>query len=95
MSSLLGFFQVAKMVWPGMGSEIAFELYEKNSGAYYVRVLWGGQPMETSTPLGTLNFVPINDFIAVSFLVYSCRGMSGSLTRECAIWLVYRFHGRF
>ena len=31
---------------------------------YSIRVLWGGQPMKTSTPLGTLDMVPLADFFA-------------------------------
>lgn len=88
ISPLLGFLQIAQMIWPGMGSEVCFlhhsylcyksqsqvvfELYStgnNNSKAYFLRVLWGGQPMETSTPLGTLNHVPIQDFFDCKFLV--------------------------
>lgn len=56
------------MVWPGMGSEVVFELWKKVSGDYYIRVLWKGQPMKTSTPLGTLNMVPVQKFLDVSVL---------------------------
>uniref|UniRef100_A0A0W0EXY4 Putative phosphoglycerate mutase-like protein n=1 Tax=Moniliophthora roreri TaxID=221103 RepID=A0A0W0EXY4_MONRR len=52
MASLMGFLQIDKMVWPGMGSEVVFELYNKQDAGYFLRVLWGGQPMVTSTPLG-------------------------------------------
>lgn len=31
---------------------------------HYVRVLWNGQPMLTSTPLGRLDMVPLEDFTA-------------------------------
>ncbi|KAK0199777.1 phosphoglycerate mutase-like protein [Desarmillaria ectypa] len=63
MASLLGFLQVAEMVWPGTGSEIIFELYSGTDGAYFLRVLWGGQPMETSTPMGTLDMIPAEALI--------------------------------
>jgi len=43
------------------GSEVVFELYS-GAGQYYIRVLWSGQPMVTSLPLGTLDMIPINDF---------------------------------
>lgn len=56
------------MVWPGMGSEVIFELWKKSS-AHYVRVLWGGKPMKTSTPLGTLDMIPVQDFFDVSNFV--------------------------
>ncbi|KAJ6608626.1 histidine phosphatase [Mycena sp. CBHHK59/15] len=58
VSPVLGFLQVSNMVWPGMGSEVVFEVYEKK-GVYFLRVLWGGQPMVTSTPMGTLDMIPI------------------------------------
>ncbi|KAI4517788.1 phosphoglycerate mutase-like protein [Schizophyllum commune Loenen D] len=60
ISALLGFLQISKMVWPGM--YIVFELYEK-AGEHFLRVLFGGQPLETSTPLGTLNLIPVETFI--------------------------------
>ncbi|KAL1669871.1 histidine phosphatase superfamily [Schizophyllum commune] len=43
-------------------STIVFELYEK-SGEHFIRVLFGGQPLETSTPLGTLHLIPVEMFI--------------------------------
>ncbi|KAJ7063445.1 histidine phosphatase [Mycena amicta] len=59
VSPVLGFLQIANMVWPGMGSEVVFELYKNEQKSYFLRVLWGGQPMVTSTPMGTLDLVPI------------------------------------
>ncbi|KAK4049967.1 hypothetical protein OIV83_003791 [Microbotryomycetes sp. JL201] len=69
MSALLGLLQIDEMVWPGMGAEIVFELYQQNvakgkKGDWFLRVLWGGQPMKTATPLGTLAMVPISKFYA-------------------------------
>ncbi|PFH47577.1 hypothetical protein AMATHDRAFT_87663 [Amanita thiersii Skay4041] len=66
IAPLLGFLQIAEMVWPGMGSEIIFELYSQ-SKSHFIRVLWGGQPIETSLPLGSnksgvLDMVPIQEF---------------------------------
>lgn len=57
--------------WINRGSEIVFELYKKNSehnyyastDGWYLRVLWGGQPMQTSTPLGTLNMIPVENVL--------------------------------
>lgn len=56
-------------MWPGMGTEIVFELWKKNtssssssSSAYFIRVLLSGQPLETSTPLGTLDMIPWDEF---------------------------------
>ena len=51
------------------GSEVVFELYS-NSGQYYIRILWSGQPMITSLPLGNngvLDMVPINAFFLCRF----------------------------
>ncbi|KAL1741155.1 histidine phosphatase superfamily [Schizophyllum fasciatum] len=62
VSALLGFLQISNMVWPGMGTEVVFELYEK-AGEHSIRVLFGGQPMKTSTPLGTLDLIPVEAFI--------------------------------
>ena len=65
MSLALGFLQIETMVWPGMGSEIIFELYENANGhaasRWFMRVLWSGKPMVTSTPLGTLDMVPVEE----------------------------------
>ncbi|KAF9044278.1 histidine phosphatase [Panaeolus papilionaceus] len=79
ISSLLGFLQISQMVWPGMGSEVVFELYSKKS-AYYIRVLWGGQPLRTSTPLGVLDMVLYEDFIAY---IDKMVGSSQDLYAEC------------
>ncbi|GLB40973.1 putative phosphoglycerate mutase-like protein [Lyophyllum shimeji] len=79
ISPLLGLLQIAKMVWPGMGSEVVFELYSK-SNSYFIRVLWGGQPMETSTPLKRLDMVPINDFFSY---IDSMVGSGSDLFAAC------------
>lgn len=64
--------------------QVVFELYEKTKqrdSGYFVRVLWGGQPMQTSTPLGVLDMVPVNNFFACkSFFLFSFRVASHSLT---------------
>lgn len=66
MAAVLGLLQFAKPMWPGMGSEVVFELWrgkEPELGRHFVRVLWSGQPLETNTPLGTLDMVPLPDFL--------------------------------
>lgn len=80
MSPLLGFLQVDQMVWPGMGSEVVFELYNSKNKEYFIRVLWGGQPMKTSTPLGTLDMVPLSDFFAY---IDSMVGSANDLYTAC------------
>ncbi|KAG5645660.1 hypothetical protein DXG03_005497 [Asterophora parasitica] len=87
ISPLLGFLQISKMVWPGMGSEVVFELYSKASGAYgsdkrsyFIRVLWSGQPIQTSTPLGTIDLVPVDKFFSY---IDSTVGSSSALFNAC------------
>jgi len=79
MSPLLGFLQIEEMVWPGMGSEVAFELYSAQSG-YFIRVLWGGQTMKTSTPLGVLDMIPLADFFSYIDLMI---GSGNELYNSC------------
>lgn len=61
VSPLLSILQIEEMVWPGMGAEIVFELYEKaKGGGWFVRVLWGGQVLRSSSPtLGKMDMVPL------------------------------------
>jgi len=65
VSPLLSILQVDNMVWPGMGSEVVFEVYSKGRNDYYLRVLWGGQVLTSSNPsLGVMNMIPLNTFLA-------------------------------
>lgn len=53
-----------------MGAEVVFELYKNTySKQYFIRVLWSGQPMKTSTHLGTLDMVKIEDFFACKLFI--------------------------
>jgi 2-phosphoxylose phosphatase len=64
VSRLLSILQLDVMVWPGMGSEVVFELYSKE-GCWYVRVLWGGQILRSSNPsLGYMRMVPAATLLA-------------------------------
>ncbi|EMC97062.1 hypothetical protein BAUCODRAFT_69223 [Baudoinia panamericana UAMH 10762] len=64
VSRLLSILQISQMVWPGMGSEVVFELYSRQ-GCYFLRVLWGGQIMTSSNPsLGRMDMVPIGTVLA-------------------------------
>lgn len=64
VSRLLSILQVDVMVWPGMGSEVVFELYSKD-GCWFVRVLWGGQVLVSSNPsLGYMSMVPAATLLA-------------------------------
>ncbi|KAK5196502.1 hypothetical protein LTR99_005290 [Exophiala xenobiotica] len=63
VSRLLSILQADVMVWPGMGSEVVFELYSK-SGCYYLRILWGGQVLRSSNPsLGLVDMIPVQTFL--------------------------------
>ncbi|KAK5997371.1 hypothetical protein PT974_02727 [Cladobotryum mycophilum] len=86
VSRLLSILQVDKMVWPGMGSEVVFELYKKTAerlpptlavltrehqlptltdGEYYVRVLFGGRVLKSSSPvLGRMDMLPVGALLA-------------------------------
>ncbi|KAF4125943.1 2-phosphoxylose phosphatase [Geosmithia morbida] len=67
VSRVLSLLQIDEMVWPGMGSEVVFELYKKGDGpgtqqtgsGFYVRVLFGGQVLKSSSPaLGAIDMIP-------------------------------------
>ena len=66
VSHVLSILQVERMVWPGMGSEVVFELYQRKvDRQYYVRVLWGGQVLRSSNPtLGVLDMLPVEILFA-------------------------------
>ncbi|KAI1798654.1 phosphoglycerate mutase-like protein [Daldinia bambusicola] len=91
VSRLLSILQIDIMVWPGMGSEVAFELYKRQgnatvsrdprikpnieasqmppraecNGGYFVRVLFGGKTLRSSSPtLGLLDMVPVETLLA-------------------------------
>lgn len=67
MSRLLAILQLERMVWPGMGAEVVFELYrreeegaDKGVCGWFVRVLWGGRVFVSSHPdLGVMDMVPL------------------------------------
>lgn len=64
VSRLLGVLQADVMVWPGMGSEVVFELWKKGA-EHYVRVLFGGRVLTSSNPsLGTMDMVPVDTLLA-------------------------------
>jgi hypothetical protein len=55
--------------WFCRGSEVVFELYsqkpDKKTTNWFLRVLFSGQPIVTSLPLGnngTLDMIPVQDF---------------------------------
>jgi hypothetical protein len=66
VSRLLAILQVDTMFWPGMGSEVVFEIYRiKASTNYAVRVLLGGQVLKSSHPsLGFMSMVDLDTLLA-------------------------------
>lgn len=85
ISPLLGILQIAVMVWPGMGSEVVFELYSASKNQYFIRVLWSGQPMATSLPLGkngVLDMVPIDDFF--NYITGTVGANGAALYKACS-----------
>jgi hypothetical protein len=67
VSRLLAVLQLDVMVWPGMGAEVVFEIWRKkgNKSKRFVRVLWGGQVMRSSSPtLGLLDMVDVEVLLA-------------------------------
>ena len=64
VSRLLSVLQVDEMVWPGMGSEVVFEVFKKGNERY-VRILWGGKILRSSNPsLGVVDMLPLNTLLA-------------------------------
>lgn len=63
ISRLLALLQIEQMVWPGMGSEVVFELYSKQ-GDWFIRTLWSGQVLKSSSPALQHELVPLEDILA-------------------------------
>jgi hypothetical protein len=61
-AAVLGILQADYPIWPGMASEIVFELWQKGQDSY-IRVLFSGQPLVTSTPLGVLDMIKYEEFV--------------------------------
>lgn len=78
VSRVLSILQADLMVWPGMGSEVIFEVYRAKKktkktevktaateGAHYVRVLFGGRLLKSSNPsLGLMDMLPLETLLA-------------------------------
>ena len=77
LSRLLSILQVDVMVWPGMGSEIVFELYQsKSSRCWFLRVLWKGEVFRSSSPsLGYMDMVPVDTFLTYVDELVGVRGV--------------------
>ncbi|PNS14102.1 hypothetical protein CAC42_6615 [Sphaceloma murrayae] len=68
VSRLLSVLQVERMVWPGMGAEVVFELFSREGREgrgereWFVRVLWGGQVLRSSR-FGSMDMVELERFL--------------------------------
>ncbi|KIY42898.1 histidine acid phosphatase [Fistulina hepatica ATCC 64428] len=62
---VLGALGINELRWPGMGSNIAFEIWETSDSQnpLYARVLYCGQPIETI--YGVLDWLPLSSLIAI------------------------------
>ena len=65
LARLLSILQVDEMVWPGLGAEVVFEVYESTSGdERYVRILWGGVVLRSSYPgLKSVDMLPLDTLL--------------------------------
>lgn len=67
VSRLLSILQIEQMVWVGMGAEVVFEVYtsKKHRGKHFLRVLWGGQVLRSSSPtLREIDMLDLEVFLA-------------------------------
>ncbi|TGJ79862.1 hypothetical protein E0Z10_g8904 [Xylaria hypoxylon] len=75
VSRVLSILQIDIMVWPGMGSEVVFELYKRthpstrqlkpSPSGYYARVLFGGRVLRSSNPsLSVMDMLPAETLLA-------------------------------
>lgn len=63
LAMLLSILQVDEMVWPGMGAEVVFEVYNR-AGERFVRVLWGGIVLRSSHPsLNAVDMLPLDTLL--------------------------------
>ncbi|KAJ5106073.1 hypothetical protein NUU61_003420 [Penicillium alfredii] len=58
LGPVLGALDIQQLRWPGMGSNIAFELWKTSNAQYHVRVLYSGHALRTAH--GTLDWVPLS-----------------------------------
>ncbi|KAI0401770.1 histidine acid phosphatase [Xylaria palmicola] len=77
VSRVLSILQIDVMVWPGMGSEVIFELYKRapmdggsgegksSPSGHYIRVLFGGRVIKSSNPsFGVMDMLPVETLLA-------------------------------
>lgn len=63
LAMLLSILQVDVMIWPGLGAELVFEVYNKDEERF-VRILWGGNLFRSSNPeLGLVDMLPLDTLL--------------------------------
>ncbi|KAK4655784.1 hypothetical protein QC762_0053610 [Podospora pseudocomata] len=84
ISRLLGVLQVDDMHWPGMGSEIVFEVY-KQQPKHFVRVLYGGQVLKSSSPMlkgNTKGMIPLQQIMGYLGGLIGLREKDGKMMHD-------------
>ncbi|VVT56074.1 uncharacterized protein SAPINGB_P004785 [Magnusiomyces paraingens] len=77
IASLLGALQITNLKWPGLGSEIVFELYRKenNPDMFFLRILYNGEPLQTSLKnINSWDMVPIDIFFQYIHTTFGTKG---------------------
>ncbi|KAL4804588.1 histidine phosphatase superfamily [Aspergillus unguis] len=63
IAPLLGALGIRVLRWPGMASNVAFEIWETENKEFYARVLYSGRTIETVH--GVLEWIPISKLIDI------------------------------
>ncbi|KAL4902059.1 hypothetical protein BDW74DRAFT_187040 [Aspergillus multicolor] len=63
IAPLLGALGIRTLRWPGMGSNVAFEIWETSNKEFYARVLYSGRTIETVH--GVLEWIPLSRLIEI------------------------------
>ncbi|KAJ5626305.1 histidine acid phosphatase [Penicillium lagena] len=61
LGPILGALGIEQLRWPGMGSNIAFEVWQTSDSQSFARVLYSGHALRTAH--GTLDWVPLTDVV--------------------------------
>ncbi|EAW09983.1 histidine phosphatase family protein [Aspergillus clavatus NRRL 1] len=63
IAPILGALGIKALRWPGMGSNIAIEIWETSTSELYARVLYSGHPIDTIH--GTLDWIPLSQLLNI------------------------------
>ncbi|RHZ49830.1 histidine phosphatase family protein [Aspergillus thermomutatus] len=63
IAPILGALGIKALRWPGMGSNIAFEVWKTSSSEYFARVLYSGHTIETIH--GRLDWIPLSTLLDI------------------------------